>query len=62
MSKATTADVVGTARDRGDGRLKVIGAATYPIDPTLPGLASALTIKVRVLSGGIGRNNGIRGC
>ena len=25
-----TADVVGTARDRVDGRLKVMGAATYP--------------------------------
>ncbi len=32
MSTATTVDVVGTARNRVDGRLKVTGAATYPID------------------------------
>jgi hypothetical protein len=41
MSTATTADVVGTARDRVDGRLKVMGAATYPIDVTLFGMAQA---------------------
>ena len=53
MSKATTADVLGTARDRGDGRLKVIGAATYSIDVTLPGLASAALVPSTVTSGRI---------
>ncbi len=37
MSTATIVDVVGTPLDRVDGRLKVTGAATYPIDVTLPG-------------------------
>ena len=32
MSATTTVNVVGTGRDRVDGRLKVMGAATYPID------------------------------
>ena len=36
MSTTTIVDVVGTALDRIDGRLKVMGAATYPIDVTLP--------------------------
>jgi hypothetical protein len=53
MSKATTADVVGTARDRGDDRLKVMGAATYPINVTLPGLASAALVQSTVTSGRI---------
>jgi hypothetical protein len=34
MSTTTIAEVVGTARDCVDGRLKVMGAATYPIDVT----------------------------
>jgi CO/xanthine dehydrogenase Mo-binding subunit len=45
MSTTTRiADVVGTARDRVDGRLKVMGAATYPIDMTLPGLVYAVLV------------------
>ena len=40
MSTATIVDVVGTPLDRVDGRLKVTGAATYPIDvnPSRPRL------------------------
>jgi len=53
MSTATIVDVVGTARDRVDGRLKVMGAATYPIDVTLPGLAHAVLVQSTVTSGRI---------
>lgn len=53
MSTATTAEVVGTPRDRVDGRLKVTGAATYPIDVTLPGLAYAALVQSTVTSGRI---------
>jgi xanthine dehydrogenase YagR molybdenum-binding subunit len=53
MSSATTAGVVGTARDRVDGRLKVMGAATYPIDVTLPGLAHGALVQSTVTSGRI---------
>jgi xanthine dehydrogenase YagR molybdenum-binding subunit len=44
MSTTTTVDVVGTPLDRVDGRLKVMGAATYPIDVTLPGVAYAVLV------------------
>ena len=54
MSTATIAEVVGTARDRVDGRLKVTGAATYPIDVALPGLAHAVLVQSTVTSGRIG--------
>ena len=53
MSTVTIAEVVGTARDRVDGRLKVMGAATYPIDVTLPGLAHAVLVQSTVTSGRI---------
>jgi len=53
MSTATIADIVGTARDRVDGRLKVMGAATYPIDVTLPGLAHAALVQSTIISGRI---------
>ncbi|MGH9868592.1 MAG: xanthine dehydrogenase family protein molybdopterin-binding subunit [Candidatus Polarisedimenticolia bacterium] len=53
MSTTTTVDVVGTARDRVDGRLKVTGAATYPIDVTLPGLVHAVLVQSTVTSGRI---------
>ena len=39
--------------DRVDGRLKVMGAATYPIDVTLPGLAHAVLVQSTVTSGRI---------
>jgi xanthine dehydrogenase YagR molybdenum-binding subunit len=45
--------VVGTALDRIDGRLKVTGAATYPIDVTLPGLAYAVLVPSTISSGRI---------
>jgi xanthine dehydrogenase YagR molybdenum-binding subunit len=53
MRTATTVDVVGTARDRVDGRLKVMGAATYPIDVALPGMAHAVLVQSTVTSGRI---------
>jgi xanthine dehydrogenase YagR molybdenum-binding subunit len=53
MSTATIVEVVGTACDRVDGRLKVMGAATYPIDVTLPGLAHAVLVQSTVASGRI---------
>ena len=53
MSTVTIAEVVGTARDRVDGRLKVTGAATYPIDVTLPGMAHAVLVQSTVTSGRI---------
>jgi CO/xanthine dehydrogenase Mo-binding subunit len=51
MSTTTIADVVGTPLDRVDGRLKVTGAATYPIDVTLPGVAYAALVQSTVTSG-----------
>ena len=53
MSTTAIVDIVGTARDRVDGRLKVMGAATYPIDVTLPGLAHAALVQSTVTSGRI---------
>ena len=53
MSTAPVGDVVGTARDRVDGLLKVVGAATYPIDVTLPGLAHAALVHSTIISGRI---------
>jgi xanthine dehydrogenase YagR molybdenum-binding subunit len=53
MSSAGPAEVVGTAHDRVDGRLKVTGAATYPIDVTLPGLAHAVLVQSTVTNGRI---------
>src|SRR6185503_5591212 len=49
----TIAEVVGTTRDRVDGRLKVMGAATYPIDVTLPGLAHAALVQSTITNGRI---------
>ena len=45
MSPATIVDVVGTPVDRADGRLKVTGAATYPIDVKPPGVAYAVLVE-----------------
>ncbi len=53
MSTATITEVVGTARDRVDGRLKVTGAATYPIDVALPGMAQAVLVPSTATSGRI---------
>jgi hypothetical protein len=53
MSTTTTVGVVGTPLDRVDGRLKVMGAATYPIDVILPGLAYAVLVPSTVTSGRI---------
>src|SRR5262245_63622692 len=53
MSTTSTPEVVGTARDRVDGRLKVMGAATYPVDVALPGMAYAVLLQSTVTSGRI---------
>jgi xanthine dehydrogenase YagR molybdenum-binding subunit len=53
VSTAANPGVVGTARDRVDGRLKVMGAATYPIDVGLPGLAHAVLVQSTIASGRI---------
>lgn len=53
MSTTSTGGVVGTPRDRVDGRLKVMGAATYLIDVTLPGLVHAVLVHSTVTSGRI---------
>jgi xanthine dehydrogenase YagR molybdenum-binding subunit len=53
MSTTTIPEVVGTARDRVDGRLKVTGAATYPIDVNLPMLAHAALVQSTITSGRI---------
>jgi xanthine dehydrogenase YagR molybdenum-binding subunit len=53
MSTTSTGGVVGTPRDRVDGRLKVMGGATYPIDVALPGLAHAVLVHSTVTSGRI---------
>ena len=53
MSTTSAVDVVGTARDRVDGRLKVMGAATYPIDVNLPDLAHAALVQSTIISGRI---------
>jgi xanthine dehydrogenase YagR molybdenum-binding subunit len=53
MSTATTVDVVGTARDRVDGRFKAVGATTHPINVTLPGMAHAALLQSTVTSGRI---------
>ena len=57
MSTAPLVGIVGTPRDRVDGRLKVTGAATYPIDVTLPGLVHAVLVPSTVPSGRIGQIN-----
>ena len=39
-----------------DGRFKVMGATTYPIDVTLPGMAHAALLQSTVTSGRIRHN------
>jgi CO/xanthine dehydrogenase Mo-binding subunit len=53
MSVATISDVVGTPLDRVDGRLKVTGTATYPIDVHPRGVAYAVLVGSTVASGRI---------
>jgi hypothetical protein len=53
MSTATAVEVVGTPLDRVDGRLKVMGAATYSIDVVLPGLVHAVLVQSTATSGRI---------
>ena len=53
MSTTTTVDVVGTPLDRVDGRLKVKGAATYPIDVNVSGLAHGALVQSTIVSGRI---------
>jgi CO/xanthine dehydrogenase Mo-binding subunit len=53
MSTSAIDQVVGSARDRVDGCLKVTGAATYPIDVSLPDLAYAVLVGSTITSGRI---------
>jgi xanthine dehydrogenase YagR molybdenum-binding subunit len=53
MSTSAIDQVVGSARDRVDGRLKVTGAATYPIDVSLPDIAYAVLVGSTITSGRI---------
>ena len=53
MSLTTDTGIVGTALDRVDGHLKVTGAATYPIDVTVPGAAYAVLVPSTATSGRI---------
>src|SRR6185369_2333406 len=55
MTTAVTTEVVGTARDRVDGRLKVMGAATYPIDVAVSGMTHAVLVQSTVASGRVRR-------
>ena len=48
-----SAPVIGAPRNRVDGRLKVTGAATYPNDVLLPGMAHAVLVESTVRSGRI---------
>ena len=48
-----TRSTIGQPLPRVDGRLKVMGAATYPIDVTLPGVAHAALVPSTVTSGRI---------
>jgi CO/xanthine dehydrogenase Mo-binding subunit len=48
-----SAPVIGAPRNRVDGRLKVTGAATYPNDVLLPGMAYAVLVQSTVRSGRI---------
>jgi CO/xanthine dehydrogenase Mo-binding subunit len=48
-----TTAVVGAPHNRVDGRLKVRGAAPYPLDVHLPGMAHAVLVQSRAVSGRI---------
>jgi CO/xanthine dehydrogenase Mo-binding subunit len=53
MKTATSAAVVGGPLNRVDGRLKVMGAAPYPLDVTEPHLAHSVIVQSTVTSGRI---------
>jgi CO/xanthine dehydrogenase Mo-binding subunit len=53
MSTLQTTGSVGSSRDRVDGRLKVTGAAVYPLDVAMPGLAHAVLVQSTAVSGRI---------
>jgi xanthine dehydrogenase YagR molybdenum-binding subunit len=53
MTTATAAHVIGSSLTRVDGHLKVTGAATYPLDVILPGMAHAVLVQSTVTSGRI---------
>jgi xanthine dehydrogenase YagR molybdenum-binding subunit len=53
--KAAPSAVVGPGVDRVDGRLKVMGAARYPSDFTLPDLAYAALVRSTIAAGTIAR-------
>jgi len=53
MKNIETVPVIGPPLSRIDGHLKVTGAATYPSDVTLPGMAHAVLVQSTVASGRI---------
>jgi CO/xanthine dehydrogenase Mo-binding subunit len=53
MTMSKTAPLLGTGVDRVDGRLKVTGAAHYPPDFTLPGMAHAALVRSTIAAGAI---------
>jgi len=53
MSTTSTTTTVGPSVSRVEGRLKVMGAAPYPLDVTLPDLAHAVLVQSTVASGRI---------
>jgi xanthine dehydrogenase YagR molybdenum-binding subunit len=57
MTKTTEAPpvLVGPGVDRVDGRLKVMGAARYPCDFSLPDMAYAALVRSTIAAGTIAR-------
>jgi xanthine dehydrogenase YagR molybdenum-binding subunit len=53
MTTTASANVIGAPLNRVDGRLKVTGAATYPIDVHLSGMVHAVLVQSTVRSGRI---------
>lgn len=53
MTAARKTSVIGPPLNRVDGHFKVTGAATYPIDVLVPGLAHAVLVQSTVRSGRI---------
>lgn len=53
MTTTASPTAIGPPLDRVDGRLKVMGAATYPIDVHLPGMVHAVLVQSTVQSGRI---------
>jgi CO/xanthine dehydrogenase Mo-binding subunit len=53
VTTSEAAPLLGTGADRVDGRLKVTGAASYPSDFSLPGMAHAALVRSTIAAGTI---------